>query len=151
MTDQMEGQVTFADLGIWCGRTLPEPSAAMMEKTFRQSSQKSSGSSSQMLPMFLYLTKASGQKPELSWEKEQTDARFPSVGEYMMHSFGVYPSEELDSRLSQILEVSADQRYSLSDKACAGILRRAEKRGKELPELLKKALEDQIQRGSCDS
>ena len=44
--------------------------------------------------------------------------------------------------LSDILE-SGDvpQRYFLSAKACRGILRRAEKRGKELPGRLREALE----------
>jgi hypothetical protein len=43
--------------------------------------------------------------------------------------------------LSQILETGeVDSRYFLSQKACAGILRRAEKRGKELPPMLRAAL-----------
>ena len=43
--------------------------------------------------------------------------------------------------LSHILETGAvPQRYFLTPKACAGILRRAEKRGKELPEALQRAL-----------
>ena len=44
--------------------------------------------------------------------------------------------------LSDILEASGNvqRRYCLSAKACAGILRRAEKRGKELPPALLKAL-----------
>ena len=42
--------------------------------------------------------------------------------------------------LSAILQENAPERYSLSPKACAGILRRAERRGKELPPLLKAAL-----------
>ena len=43
--------------------------------------------------------------------------------------------------LSDILETGDHlQRYSLSPKACAGILRRAGKRGKDLPELLHLAL-----------
>jgi hypothetical protein len=43
--------------------------------------------------------------------------------------------------LSSILETGpVDRRYFLSAKACAGILRRAEKRGKTLPEMLRKAL-----------
>src|SRR5690554_5508163 len=42
--------------------------------------------------------------------------------------------------LSSILETGPiDPRYYLSAKACAGILRRAEKRGKELPEPLREA------------
>jgi hypothetical protein len=45
--------------------------------------------------------------------------------------------------LSDILEDSRDlpQQYYLSPKACMGILRRAEKRGRALPEALRRALE----------
>ena len=42
--------------------------------------------------------------------------------------------------LSAILQEEVPEKYSLSPKACAGILRRAERRGKELPPLLKAAL-----------
>jgi hypothetical protein len=43
--------------------------------------------------------------------------------------------------LSGILETGdLPQRFFLSEKACAGILRRAEKRGKKLPEPLRLAL-----------
>ena len=46
------------------------------------------------------------------------------------------------SSLYEILETGrVDPRYFLSKKACAGILRRAEKRGKELPEMLRVVLE----------
>ena len=47
------------------------------------------------------------------------------------------------SFLSQILEENAPEKYSLSPKACQGILRRAERRGKDLPPMLKAALEQQ--------
>ena len=47
------------------------------------------------------------------------------------------------SSLSDILEVGdVPQRFYLSPKACSGILRRAEKRGKELPEALAAALRE---------
>lgn len=42
--------------------------------------------------------------------------------------------------LSDILEASPDPKYLLSPKACSGILRRAERRGKTLPEALRQAL-----------
>ena len=43
--------------------------------------------------------------------------------------------------LHEVLEIGpADHRFFLSPKACAGILRRAEKRGKALPTLLHRAL-----------
>lgn len=46
--------------------------------------------------------------------------------------------------LSDILEEDADPRYNLSSKACRGILNRASKRGKKLPEVLEEALKNQI-------
>ena len=66
-------------------------------------------------------------------------------GVYSMHSFGECPNAAVESHLSQILEVSPPQKYYLSEKACQGILRRAERRGKQLPPILKKALLEMIQ------
>jgi hypothetical protein len=60
-----------------------------------------------------------------------------------MPSIGVSPSVARESTLSQILQVQVPETYYLSKKACQGILRRAAVRGKELPEVLKKALERQ--------
>ena len=53
------------------------------------------------------------------------------------------PNAENASTLSQILQAGVPEKYYLSPKACLGILRRASVRGKELPELLRKALERQ--------
>ena len=50
------------------------------------------------------------------------------------------PQRRKESRLSQILEGRAHQRYYLSARACLGIMSRAKNRGKELPELLRMAL-----------
>jgi hypothetical protein len=51
--------------------------------------------------------------------------------------------------LSQVLETTpVHQRYFLSAKACEGILRRAAKRGKELPPALKDALEAVVSRAT---
>lgn len=79
------------------------------------------------------------------------------LGEYTMPSFGEQPSTLMTecgfgerhngvsvSHLSQILQDSAHQRYYLSAKACAGILRRSKEKGKELPEILRTALENQM-------
>jgi hypothetical protein len=53
-----------------------------------------------------------------------------------------WPNDAAVCSLSQILEPGPiPQRFYLSPKACAGILRRAEKRGKELPEMLRQGLE----------
>jgi DNA (cytosine-5)-methyltransferase 1 len=52
------------------------------------------------------------------------------------------PNDASACSLSQVLETgSIPAKYFLSSKACAGILRRAEKRGKTLPTALREALE----------
>jgi len=52
------------------------------------------------------------------------------------------------SSLSDVLETGpVPPRFSLSAKACSGILRRAERRGKELPPMLKVALEQSAASG----
>ena len=57
-------------------------------------------------------------------------------------SSGLISSEKplLLSSLSEILESETSAKYYLSPKACSGILRRAEKRGKALPPSLRAAL-----------
>ena len=137
MTEIMEGQVSIFDQDTWFGKTYPEHSPQTKEKTSAASSKKQRGSSKKM-PLFLDMRGGVGHLQDASWE---TDGA--SLGGYMMHSFGEYPKEENDSHLSQILMGTTHQKYYLSVKACLGILRRANKRGKELPEILRKALEDQ--------
>ena len=61
-----------------------------------------------------------------------------------MRNTGEYPSAAKESTLSQILEADAPKKYYLSAKACAGILRRAERRGKALPPMLREALEEAV-------
>jgi hypothetical protein len=64
-----------------------------------------------------------------------------SPTEFLTLNISEYPSDGVASSLSDILETGElPQRYYLSGTACRGILRRAEKRGKELPEALKSAL-----------
>jgi hypothetical protein len=64
-----------------------------------------------------------------------------SPTEFLTLNILEYPSDGVVSSLSDILETGElPQRYYLSATACRGILRRAEKRGKELPEALKSAL-----------
>lgn len=65
------------------------------------------------------------------------------LGECMTRNTGESPNAAVVSRLSQILEETPQGKYSLSAKACHGILRRAERRGKDLPERLKAVLVEQ--------
>lgn len=62
------------------------------------------------------------------------------LGECMTRNTGESPNVAVVSRLSQILEETPHPKYSLSAKACQGILRRAERRGKKLPEILERVL-----------
>ena len=66
--------------------------------------------------------------------------------EFLMLNTGECPSVAVESTLSSILEVNAPEKFYLSAKACEGILRRAERRGKALPKMLKEALEQMIER-----
>ena len=163
MIEQLEGQLSFFDLDSQFTKMSPEHSPQTKVLTSKQSSRKSSKSSVPMLPMFLYLRR-DGVSQDASWVTEKTDALFPSLGDYTMPSFGAQPSSlmaecsqpELPngvsvSHLSQILQEDALPKYSLSGKACIGILRRSEKRKKELPPILKMALENQIDRTRDDS
>lgn len=60
-----------------------------------------------------------------------------------MPNTGESPKDAVESSLSSILEDNVPPKYHLSVKACLGILRRGEKRGKPFPELLKAVLERQ--------
>lgn len=58
-----------------------------------------------------------------------------------MRKSSEFPSAAVESSLSAILERRVPPKFYLSAKACSGILRRAARRGRELPALLKEALE----------
>src|SRR5471030_582274 len=69
------------------------------------------------------------------------DPKEQSRGSSKMPNISKWPNDAAVCSLSQVLErTSIPQKYFLSSKACAGILRRAEKRGRQLPELLAVAL-----------
>ena len=62
------------------------------------------------------------------------------LGECWTLNSGESPRDAAASSLSQILEAQPLPKYYLSATACQGVLRRAERRGKELPPQLKEAL-----------
>lgn len=162
----MEEQVSMFSPDSWSGKTSAGLSVPMEARTSGRSLKKSQKSQTKV-PLFLDMRGGLGDHQELSW-----DATGASLGERMTLSFGVYRNGEEESvslpismdrllrgsllivhgekpiyavrtRLSDILEKNPDPKYNLSPKACMGILRRAEKRGKELPEILREALERQ--------
>lgn len=83
---------------------------------------------------------ADGAKPEQLPEMDG-----PWLGDSWTVNISEWPSAESVSLLSSTLEVNAPEKYYLSARACQGILTRASRRGKPLPELLKQALLDMIE------
>lgn len=157
----MDGQVTWSDLGILFGRTLSEHSAVTEEKTSQPCWKKLRVSQNQD---FLYLDcrkSGNGQKQEpltvmggLSFGELTTlrtgEKPSETAVQEMLSVWGPHSVAE-ESRLSQILEVDPLPKYNLTAKACLGILRRAERRGKDLPKLLKQVLLMQsASGGGCD-
>ena len=67
------------------------------------------------------------------------------LGDRLMLNIGESPSAAKESLLSWILQVDAPEKYYLSARACRGILTRASRRGKKLPELLETALLEMIE------
>lgn len=62
-------------------------------------------------------------------------------GESLTPNISEWPNDAAVCSLSQVLETTLiPQRFFLSSTACAGILRRADKRGKTLPPALEQAL-----------
>lgn len=120
--------------GSWCGRTSQEHSPVTKEKTSDAYSQKLSGLQKTEL-LFLDLRAGNGNQQEASWGMVTA---WP--GASWIPNTGECPSAGKESTLSQILQEDAPERYYLSQKACLGILRRAGKRGKKLPEVLRRAL-----------
>ena len=118
-----------------CGKMSAELTPRTKEKIFGASSKRSAKS---LTSAFQFLNLRNGTQQEKLWEMV-----FLSLGEPLTHSIGESPSAAEESFLSQILEVQVPEKYYLSPKACRGILKRAKLRGKALPEVLRKALEQQ--------
>ena len=109
------------------GKMLAALSAATRETTSALCLKKS------QTPVFQCLKAEDGQAPE--W-LEVTEEGQAWLGGLSIRSIGEHPNVVNESSLWEILEPNAHRKYSLSAKACLGILKRAEKRVKVLPPLL---------------
>lgn len=167
-----EDQVSLFAVDTQSTKTSQALSAVTTERTGKQSSRNSSESQTKMLPQFLFLQKGSGANGEDIWEKDLTvggllplgcmtrsgtesprgDAEYAfalttvdgqPTGYCLTLNTEEKPRTPIVEKLSQILEKNPNPKYQLSPKACIGILRRAERRGKKLPEALERALRAQ--------
>lgn len=166
MTSMTGEQLTLQDLDTLSTKMFPEHCPQTKARTSAAFSKHSHKSAK---PMHIFLDLRNGHTAEASsWTTDRL------LGDYTMHSISECHSEEKESvcyvtstdlrqagfcltlnlsekprvpnptLLSDILEEDADPRYNLSSKACRGILNRASKRGKRLPEVLEEALKNQI-------
>ena len=120
------------------GKTSWERLQAMLGVTLRLCSRKSDR------PTFQCLLLDDGPEPE--W-LEVKNAE--SHGERLTLNFGASPNIESGYSLLQVLESGeGTYKYSLTPKACEGILRRAKVKEKKLPELLEAVLRKQAHDGS---
>ena len=136
MPNQDEPELTL-DRALWYGKMCREHSASTAAETSPQFLRRLSKSVSRKSPQFYHL-QTGGLIQGVFWEQD-----FQLLGEFSMRSFLEYHNGGVESRLSQILQGGQLRKYYLSAKACQGILNRAKRRGKELPEMLRIALEQQ--------
>lgn len=139
----MDGQISMFDLDLVSGRTCPALSPAGGTPKQEKSGQaKTTGSSSSRFSklknhtfMLLDLRPGAGNMLGPYWEY---DPVWP--GSFGTLNTSECPSDVVVSFLWQILQAIVPSRYCLSNKACRGILRRSEERGKPLPEDLERVL-----------
>ena len=134
MSDEAE-QLCLFDPDLKSGRTCPERSPRQAARISGRCSKKP-----YELRMadcqFLDLRTGAGNLLGVCWETNS-----PLPGEYWTLNTGPAPHNGGGvSTLSQILQARVHPKYYLSRAACLGILRRAEVRGKDLPESLRAAL-----------
>ena len=124
----------------WHGRTCPVPLVQEHPKARTSGSFWKRSSALKAIPFqSLDLTPGDGNLlGEFYWELIS-----PWRGGASTLNTGVSPRGAKESSLSQILQADPPLKYYLSPKACLGILRRAFKRGKELPQKLEGALKIQ--------
>lgn len=118
------------------GKTYPEHSVPTEEKISEPCWKNLPAWNSQTFQFLdLRVGETDGAKLEQSPE---TDGLW--LGDSLTLNIGEFPNVEKESLLSWILEDNVPEKYYLSARACQGILTRASRRGKPLPEVLRQAL-----------
>lgn len=138
---QVNEQMSLFDRDILSQKMSLGCLAPIKAKTSVSSSKNFVGSKTKMPRSLNLRMGGGGLLREPSWE-----TGIPWLGASSTLNFGECPNVVEESGLWQILETNVPQKYFLSETACRGVLRRAERRGKKLPEILEKALKQQIER-----
>ena len=122
------------------GKTFQERSVQTAEKTSAPCWKNLPAWNNQTLQFLDLRGGADGAKPEQLPEMDG-----PCLGDSWTVNISEWSSAESVSLLSSTLEVNAPEKYYLSARACQGILTRASRRGKKLPDLLQTALLEMIE------
>ena len=142
-TENLEGQESIFDRDSGCGKmssVLSQVGGTLkrvkksLGRIFKKSSKRSSKLKNHTF-MLLDLRPGAGNMLGAYWEYDP-----PWLGSFGMLNTSECPKDVVECSLWQILQATAPSRYSLSQTACLGILRRAACRGKSLPPLLEAAL-----------
>ena len=142
-TENLEGQESIFDRDSACGKmssVLSQVGGTLkrvkksLGRIFKTSSKRSSKLKNHTF-MLLDLRPGAGNMLGAYWEYDP-----PWLGSFGMLNTSECPKDAVECSLWQILQATAPSRYSLSQTACLGILRRAACRGKSLPPLLEAAL-----------
>lgn len=142
-TENLEGQESIFDRDSACGKmssVLSQVGGTLkrvkksLGRIFKKSSKRSSKLKNHTF-MLLDLRPGAGNMLGAYWEYDP-----PWLGSFGMLNTSECPKDVVECSLWQILQATAPSRYSLSQTACLGILRRAACRGKSLPPLLEAAL-----------
>lgn len=132
-----EGPALTLDRALWYGKMCRAHSASTAAETSPQFLKRLQKSQTKKSPTFLCL-RTGGLIQDVFWEEDSA-----LLGEFSTRSFLEFHNGGVESRLSQILQGGQLRKYYLSAKACQGILNRAKRIGKKLPEMLRIALEQQ--------
>ena len=142
-TENLEGQESIFDRDSACGKmssVLSQVGGTLkrvkksLGRIFKKSSKRSSRLKNHAF-MLLDLRPGAGNMLGAYWEYDP-----PWLGSFGTLNTSECPKDVVECSLWQILQATAPSRYSLSQTACLGILRRAACRGKSLPPLLETAL-----------
>ena len=142
-TENLEGQESIFDRGLEFGKmssALSQVGGTLkrvrrsLGRIFKKSSKRSSKLKNHTF-MLLDLRPGAGNMLGAYWEYDP-----PWLGSFGTLNTSECPKDAVECSLWQILQATAPSRYSLSQTACLGILRRAACRGKSLPPLLEAAL-----------
>ena len=142
-TENLEGQESIFDRDSGSGKmssVLSQVGGTLkrvkksLGRIFKKSSKRSSKLKNHTF-MLLDLRPGAGNMLGAYWEYDP-----PWLGSFGTLNTSECPKDAVECSLWQILQATAPSRYSLSQTACLGILRRAACRGKSLPPLLEVAL-----------